>query len=250
MPSCEGINILVIGESCRDVYQYGDCSRLCPEAPVPVFKTGHNTKISGGMAKNVYNNVLSLGANADLCTNQSWKTINKIRYVDNRTNYIIIRVDQNDDLYGKIDLNGIDFKKYDAVIISDYNKGFLTQEDILFIAKKHPITFLDSKKILGKWVENLKYIKINDFEFERTKHKIPKRLMNKFVVTLGPDGCKYKNKIYSVPKVEIKDASGAGDTFIAALVVEYVRSRKIENAVLFANECATKVVQRKGVATV
>ena len=29
--------ILVIGESCLDIFQYGDCKRLCPEAPVPVF---------------------------------------------------------------------------------------------------------------------------------------------------------------------------------------------------------------------
>ena len=249
MPDCEGLNILIIGESCRDVYQYGNCSRLCPEAPVPVFKTGFDTKINGGMARNVHNNILSLGISADLYTNQNWETINKIRYVDYRTNYIIVRVDQNDDMYGKVDLSDVDFKKYDAIIVSDYNKGFLTQEDIQFIAEQHPITFLDSKKILGKWIENIKYIKINDFEFERTRHKIPKRLMNKFIITLGPNGCKHKNKTYSVPKVEIKDTSGAGDTFIAALAVEYARSQKIEKAILFANECATSVVQKKGVTT-
>tara|TARA_R110000824_G_scaffold115732_5_gene266893 strand:+ start:712 stop:1464 length:753 start_codon:yes stop_codon:yes gene_type:complete len=249
MSDCEGLNILIIGESCRDVYQYGNCSRLCPEAPVPVFKTGFDTKINGGMARNVHNNVLSLGISADLYTNQNWETINKIRYVDYRTNYIIVRIDQNDDLYGKADLKDIDFKKYDAVIISDYNKGFLTHEDIQLIAEQHPVTFLDSKKILGKWIENIKYVKINDLEFDRTKHKIPKRLMNKFIITLGPDGCKHKNKNYPVPKVEIKDASGAGDTFIAALAVEYVKSQKIEKAILFANECATSVVQKKGVST-
>jgi len=241
------MRLLVIGESCRDTYQYGDCVRLSPEAPVPIFKINRDKNINGGMARNVYNNVLSLDVSADLCTNSNWETINKIRYVDYRTNYIIVRVDHDDSSYGKVDLSNIDFKKYDAVLISDYNKGFLTQEDIQIIAEKHPITFLDSKKILGKWVENIKYIKINNFEFERTKHKIPKRLINKFIITLGPDGCKYRTKNYPVPKVEIKDTSGAGDTFVAALAVEYVKSQNIEKAILFANECATEIVQKRGV---
>jgi len=241
------MRLLVIGESCRDVYQYGDCNRLSPEAPVPVFKTNQDRNTNGGMAKNVYNNVISLGIDADLCTNSNWETISKIRYVDYRTNYIIVRIDQDEGSYGKADLSNIDFEKYDAVLVSDYNKGFLTQEDIQLIAEKHPVTFLDSKKILGKWIDDVKYVKINNFEFERTKHKIPKRLMNKFIITLGPDGCRYRTKNYPVPKVEIKDTSGAGDTFVAALAVEYVKSQNIEKAILFANECATKIVQKRGV---
>ena len=29
--------ILVIGDSCTDIFIYGECNRICPEAPVPVF---------------------------------------------------------------------------------------------------------------------------------------------------------------------------------------------------------------------
>jgi sugar/nucleoside kinase (ribokinase family) len=50
-----------------------------------------------------------------------------------------------------------------------------------------------------------------------------------------------------VPKVEIKDTSGAGDTFIAGLAVEFVRSGEILRAIEFANRCATRVVQKRGV---
>ena len=244
------MKLLVIGESCRDIYQYGDCTRLSPEAPFPVFKVNRKKDTNGGMAKNVCNNVMSLGADVKLCTNSNWETISKIRYVDYRSNYIIVRVDHDEDSFGRVDLSNIDFDEYDAVIISDYNKGYLTQEDIQTIANRHPVTFLDSKKILGKWIEDIKYVKINNFEFERTKHKIPKRLMNKFIVTLGPDGCRHKNKNYPVPKVEIKDTSGAGDTFVAALAVEYVRTNDIEKAITFANQCATTVVQKRGVSSV
>ena len=47
--------VLVIGDGCKDVFQYGKCERLSPEAPVPVFKPTKTTS-NGGMAVNVYNN--------------------------------------------------------------------------------------------------------------------------------------------------------------------------------------------------
>ena len=56
--------------------------------------------------------------------------------------------------------------------------------------------------------------------------------------------------IYPVPKVEIKDTSGAGDTFIAAMVAEYVKSKNIHKSIKFGNTCATIVVQKKGVTIV
>ena len=36
--------VLVIGDSCEDVFIYGDIERICPEAPVPVFTPTHTTK--------------------------------------------------------------------------------------------------------------------------------------------------------------------------------------------------------------
>ena len=48
----------------------------------------------------------------------------------------------------------------------------------------------------------------------------------------------------------VKDVSGAGDTFLAALVVEYLKTNDIKSAITFANECATKVVQKRGVAVI
>ena len=48
----------------------------------------------------------------------------------------------------------------------------------------------------------------------------------------------------------MKDSSGAGDAFLAALVVEYVRSEDIEKSIVFANECASQVVQHRGVSVI
>jgi bifunctional ADP-heptose synthase (sugar kinase/adenylyltransferase) len=38
-------SILVIGETCRDVFVYCDSNRLCPEAPVPVLNCQIREKI-------------------------------------------------------------------------------------------------------------------------------------------------------------------------------------------------------------
>ena len=117
------MKILVFGESCKDVFHYGDCSRLCPDAPVPVFKL-INTVETWGMAKYVERNLLSLGARVDLITNATNDSITKIRYMDNRTNHMFLRVDENDNSYGTLPLDQlqeINFEDYDAVIVSDYN---------------------------------------------------------------------------------------------------------------------------------
>ena len=84
------MKVLVFGESCKDVFHYGDCSRLCPDAPVPVFKL-INTVETWGMAKNVERNLLSLGAKVDLITSVNCRKITKTRYMDNRTNHMFLR---------------------------------------------------------------------------------------------------------------------------------------------------------------
>ena len=48
----------------------------------------------------------------------------------------------------------------------------------------------------------------------------------------------------------MKDLSGAGDTFIAGLVVKYIETEDIEKSIKFANQCASKVVTQKGVAVI
>jgi sugar/nucleoside kinase (ribokinase family) len=49
--------------------------------------------------------------------------------------------------------------------------------------------------------------------------------------------------------IEVRDLSGAGDTFMASLVVSYLKTNSIEVSIQYANDCATKVVQKRGVVT-
>ncbi len=70
------------------------------------------------------------------------------------------------------------------------------------------------------------------------------------IITLGPKGAKHRDVIFPVPQVEIKDTSGAGDTFVASLAANYALNQDISKAIESANDSATKVVQKKGVSVV
>mgnify|MGYP003627862029 CR=1 FL=1 len=243
------MKILVIGDSCKDVHVYGVSERLCPDAPVPIFVPIFE-KINKGMAGNVYANLLSLGVECDLITNE--KEITKTRYVEEKTNYIIIRVDSGEEKIDRVvGLEKINFSTYDAVVISDYNKGFLTIDDILFISQHHSMIFIDTKKALGDWVKNIKFIKINEIERRRSNHYLGVNpLREQLITTVGSKGCEYREELYPVEKVEIKDLSGAGDSFLSALVYKFLKTKNMDESLKFANTCATKVVQQKGVTLI
>ncbi len=244
------MNVLVIGDSCTDKFIYCNIERVCPEAPVPVMNPIRETS-NPGMAYNVVENLKSLNLEVDLITNP--ETITKTRYVDNRSGQMVVRIDEND-ICKQIDPThiAIQWKKYDAVIISDYCKGFLTEGDIKYIAQCHPLVFMDTKKQLGSWCNDISFIKINEFEHRKNFELLPNypQIQDKLIVTRGKEGCEYMGKIYPVPPVSVKDVSGAGDTFLSGLVSEYLKTKNIVTSLKFANECATQVVQKRGVAVI
>jgi ribokinase len=73
-------------------------------------------------------------------------------------------------------------------------------------------------------------------------------LCSDLVVTLGKDGARYGTKVYPAPEVEIADVTGAGDTFLAALCVEYLRTDgDMQQAIEFAIQASAVTVQHMGV---
>jgi D-beta-D-heptose 7-phosphate kinase/D-beta-D-heptose 1-phosphate adenosyltransferase len=251
----KNLKILVIGDSCTDVFMYGHVPRLAPEGPAPVFNPVYS-KQNGGMALNVKANIEAIGAQVTLIT--QLEKITKTRYVDERTNSLLLRVDEdikltkiNQSIVSKIKNNSYNDIKYDAVVLCDYCKGFLTEDDIEILSKQNNNVFMDTKKILGEWCKFVDYIKINHVEYERTKHTINNlNIYNKLIITHSDKGCEYQNNIFPVKRVNCKDLSGAGDTFISGLVCEFVRTLNVSDAIGFAQECATKVVQKLGVCTI
>ena len=254
------MKILVVGDSCKDVFIYGDIIRLAPEAPVPVFNPLRNTE-NEGMAKNVSKNIESLDSTVYTITNNN--SIKKIRYVDDKSNQLVLRVDEHDycDRIDELLLSSIQNNKcyismsgeveVDAIIISDYCKGFLNEDDIKFICQNNDNVFVDTKKRLGDWIEDCTYLKINSLEYEQNLDFFKQNpMIDKTIVTKGNKGCLFQDTIYPVENVPVKDISGAGDTFLSGLVVEYVNSKNIIKSIEFAQKCTTKVVQKHGVSTV
>ena len=254
------MKMLVVGDSCTDVFVYGDIKRLSPEAPVPVFNP-IKEKSNGGMAKNVVNNVEALKSNVYSITNKN--SIRKIRYVDEKSNQLVLRVDEHDycdrieketlllmvDNECAVPMSGT--VEVDAIIISDYCKGFLHEDDIEAICYQNSNVFLDTKKKLGPWARFADYIKINSIEYEQNKDFLRNNdIMDKTIITKGNLGCSFQGKMYPTDDVPVKDISGAGDTFLAGLAVEYVRTSDIIKAIDFAQECTKIVVQKHGVSTV
>jgi D-glycero-beta-D-manno-heptose-7-phosphate kinase len=240
--------ILVIGDSCLDVYTYCKSNRLAPDKPVPVLEVLDVVE-TPGMAHNAFLNVKSLCQSSNILTNDNWQKVIKNRYVESKSNHMFVRVDSSENI-SAIDPSSISFD-YETIIISDYDKGFLSEEIIEYICANHSQVFLDTKKVLGDWAKQAKFIKINNYEYERSKFFINRFINDKVIKTVGGEGCVYKGKKYPVKKkVEVLDVSGAGDTFMAALAVNYTDTYDIESAINFANECASEVVQHKGVTII
>jgi len=240
--------ILIIGETCLDRFVYCHAERLAPDLPVPVLRVIEQIE-NPGMAKNVERNVRAIYKHCDLMTNKGWKKVTKTRYVHQNTNHTFIRID-TEPRVERIDVRDVPFDNYDIIAISDYNKGFLNEEDIQHICKRHDCVFIDTKKMLGSWARQAKFIKINNFEYERSKRALTPALAKKIIRTKGELGAEYRDKLYSVEKVEVKDSTGAGDSFFAALLVKYAETGDIHESIHFANKCASEVVKHKGVTTI
>lgn len=238
------MKILVIGDSCTDIFIYGQCKRLCPEAPVPVFNPVEKIE-SEGMAGNVKRNLEALDCEVDIITNS--QVITKTRYVDVKSNQMIMRLDENDNISERFDIKKLENLVCDAIVVSDYDKGFLTQEDLEFLSRRLVPVFLDTKKKLGDWAKHFTFVKINEDEWRKSECI----KLDNLIITMGEMGCLYQDYIYPAkPSKSLRDVSGAGDTFLAGFVSKYLETKNINDSLSFANYCAGQVIQKRGVSVV
>lgn len=235
MPQQKQLKVLLIGDSCTDEYVYGSCERLNPEAPVPILKFNRK-ETKKGMAWNVRKNIESFGIEVYMITNQ--ETITKTRYIDEKYNQQILRVDNEPDL--KPMNYDLPDEHFDALVISDYDKGFLSNEKVFELVEwfDGPV-FIDSKKT--KLPKQSCFVKINDLEFSKLDNPA-----DNLIITRGSKGAEYRGKLYPGEKVDIFDAVGAGDTFLSALVYFYLKYGKIEEAIPYANKAAAIAVSNFG----
>ena len=228
------LKILLIGDSCTDEYVYGTCERLNPEAPVPILRFNRK-ETTKGMAWNVRENLMSFGIEVFILTNS--ESITKTRYIDEKSNQHILRVD-DEGLCDPMEYE-LPEDEYDALVISDYDKGFLTAKKIQELVEwfDGPV-FIDSKKT--KLPKKDCYLKINEVE-----SKLLRGYKN-LIVTKGAGGADYNKVNYPGEKTKIVDVVGAGDTFLSALVYFYLLYGTIEKAIPYANKASAIAVQNFG----
>ena len=229
------MKVLLIGDSCTDVYVYGDVKRINPEAPVPILEPKREERTEG-MAWNVYNNLNALGVYVDMVTQD--EDITKTRYIHETSNQQILRLDEESEVIPLDD--EVPDGEYDALVISDYNKGFITQTKLFELCNNFdgPI-FIDTKKIA---IPGNAFIKVNEYEFKKITHFIPENM----IITKGGEGTEYQGKLYPAEKVKVFDVVGAGDTFLAALTYGYLKYGSIEEAIPLANRAAAIAVSHTG----
>ncbi len=221
--------ILVIGDIMLDIYQFGNCNRISPEAPVPVIDFTSEELMLGG-AGNVLKNLHSLGASCDIISvvgedlsgilvldklkelkintqtlflDKSRRTTEKCRVVS--TGQQLIRIDKEDrhQIDSEIEEKIITYIKnniqnYDVVLFSDYLKGVLTNNvcsSIIKLAKENNIlTMVDPKGSNYKKYENIDLIKPNLKEAEiliGKKIKSNKEIKSACEILKVMLGCKY-----------------------------------------------------------
>jgi len=231
------MKVLVIGDACIDEYRFGDITRVNPESTAPLL-TYHTTEERLGMAHNVANNLRGLGADVTLSVPN--EVSRKIRYIDKRTGSHLLRVDHDVHCEPYVPAQCYE---YDAIVISDYDKGYLTTDSIRAIRNSFAgAMYMDTKKInLGDFPGI--YFKINERELCESI-SLPEH--NKLIVTYGSKGCGYMDKVYSAKPIEVVDVCGAGDVFLAAMVVKHLQTNDMDMALRFANEKAALSCQSLG----
>lgn len=243
------MKVLVIGETCVDKFVYCNAKRLSPEAPVPVLNPIKSVN-NPGMAGNTYANVKALAPDATLASVHQKAEITKTRYVEEKSNHMFLRVDEGENFNDRFQWSMFvdsSIAEADIVIVSDYNKGYLSNADLKEIARKSKLSILDSKRQLtNDIIERFTFVKLN--ESERLNN--PQLTTDNIITTLGKKGAEYRNVLFESPNPQDTiDVSGAGDTFTAAFIVKYYQLQDERAAIKFANRKASEVVAKRGVVT-
>ena len=238
-------NVIVIGDKCTDKYVFGKTTRLSPEQPVPVLD---QTRIEErpGMAGNTELNLQAFGINTVLLSQR--ELITKTRFVDTNSGYQLMRLDETPEV-GRIANAELKMAMMhmnpDAIVISDYDKGYITDEDLWHLCNNfnRPV-FVDTKKRRLFHKDNV-FWKINKKEYnDLDKDHLPND--THLIVTLGSDGALWRGLKFLPQVVKVFDVCGAGDTFMAALVYEFLKTSDMQKSIDLANRAAAISVTHPG----
>ncbi|MBD2034644.1 bifunctional hydroxymethylpyrimidine kinase/phosphomethylpyrimidine kinase [Leptolyngbya sp. FACHB-321] len=307
-------HIVVLGEAMLDSYLMGSANRLCQEAPVPVVTLNDRSDRPGGAA-NVAVNLHALGARVSflsvigddgdgdrlrqtlehcgletdgLLVQPSRHTLAKQRIM--AASQMVVRLDQGstDAIAPEIEQQLIErlqalVPPCDAVIISDYSYGLLTQRVMDTIATLQvaapTLLVVDSKRLARYRSLSATVVKPNYDEACRlltdpvgTADSMPDmgtrldsiarqrdRLLDltgakMVIVTLDAEGAIILQREQAPQPIEAKpttcrQTTGAGDTFISALTLALASNAPVVIAAELAVTAAAVVIAKDGTAT-
>ena len=273
-----------------------------PEAPVPVL-TVKEEKIVAGGAANVALNAAALGASVEVCgwfgndsqgeklkgllvdegvqvdesfSFSSAPTISKTRVTSSHQQICRVDRESDSDSYSP-DLSVLQnliskVNSSDVVIVSDYGKGFVSDELFSLVRNNAKFVSVDPKPSRLLQYESPDLLTPNRMEAlelagksrlmkdEFPQSEIVQEIFRKFspaklAITLGADGMllaedKEIKKIIPTAAREVFDVSGAGDTVIAVLSMALVANGNFQESAQLANLAAGIVVGKVGTATV
>lgn len=299
--------ILVLGDFMLDVYLKGISTRLCPEAPVPVVDIMEKTALLGGSA-NTACNLKALGGCVDYCTvmgtdhdgDEAMRLLNEmgihsdnvIKCPDRKTitksrivagTQVITRFDQGCEgainreiAEAVIRILEKSYRACDAVIISDYNKGVITEavvDKLVTLQKQHPkFIAVDSKRLpffsrlqpsLAKpnYDESIRLLDLQHQFTDRTEQikahalqlfqKVNARVI---AVTLDKEGSiiiENGEVIYgsSTPSMSNPHVAGAGDTYLSGFVLTYLSNENLAMSADLATSAAAIAIQKECTST-
>jgi bifunctional ADP-heptose synthase (sugar kinase/adenylyltransferase) len=225
----EDVNILVIGETIIDEYQYGYTLGKAGKFPIVAFQNEKLERYDGGVLA-IYNHLKDF-CNIDILT--GWKQIVKKRYVQNGQKLFETYETKDNLRYNENE----DIEYYDLIIVADFGHGFIDknlreeiQNNANYLALNTQLNAgNEGLNTIQKYNFTANYICIDSHELrlalsnqEDPIEKILEENFNSDItisITRGKDGCIiYRNgEIYDIPPFATKviDAVGAGDAFLA-----------------------------------
>ena len=297
--------ILILGDVMLDRYWWGSVGRISPEAPVPVVRLQETTLCAGGAA-NVAVNVAGLGAEPILLgvvgmdaeaaairgilSDSGVNSINLIEVAGRPTtiktrviahNQQVVRIDQESE--DEIDQDTQDeiearlkslIARADAVIVSDYAKGLLTDyllSTIITLAKDaNKSVLVDPKgKDYGKYrgatlitpnrreaaeACNLSENALSVVDVAGTQ-LLAETDVEALLITQGEEGmtlfCRDREaRHFPTSARQVYDVTGAGDTVIATLATAIGAGSDLDTATRIANTAAGIVVEQIGTTAI
>ncbi len=284
------MKVAVIGDVILDEYAFGTVDRISPEAPVPVFLY-KNSKFMPGGAANVALNLVRLdlevflfgilGDDEDgdrlinLCEGLginfrffrgNFRTLKKTRLL--AKHHHVLRIDYEErfpesEAHELLDLINFEF---DAVIVSNYDKGTIIPATIKFVREKFSdkLKAIDPKSLIWE-ARGFDIVKPNLSELSSALHRkllsaedvmvASREVFNvlkpqALISTMGDKGMwiiTSDREIY-VPayKREVYDITGAGDTVLAWVVWGKLKGLDWEEIGIWASKAAAVSVSKLG----